>query len=403
MTASTVGGGGSFRVFREALAGYAFSIAGIIAGTIVAFRIEIFSIAPWSVAAYPAVLSARGIIGGLFSGRLSTALHLGIVYPKVLGNTEAFRRLFGAVIALTCGVSIMMSAISTIVGIFVWGTTFVGFASILAVILATMTLGLLVALITVGVSFISFRHGLDPDVFLYPAVSAMSDIFITLSYISVLSLFFSGTLEGRLLVVSLSCVLPLLALLSLARNIGEREYVRTLEESMFTLLIVAAVVNVTGGVLNMISSTITGRNEIYIVFPALLATMGNVGAVVGSTATTKLAVGLLDTSFSGMKNHLKEILSAWTASLVMFVCFSFLSLSVEGGLSTRSFLDLTFLLFAANVISALAIILISYAIAVITFQKGLDPDNFVIPIESALADSITAVALFVAMSLIMGI
>ncbi|NIO37408.1 magnesium transporter MgtE, partial [Candidatus Bathyarchaeota archaeon] len=50
-----------------------------------------------------------------------------------------------------------------------------------------------------------------------------------------------------------------------------------------------------------------------------------------------------------------------------------------------------------------AIILISYAIAVITFQKGLDPDNFVIPIESALADSITAVALFVAMSLIMGI
>ncbi|NIO36833.1 hypothetical protein GTO27_03920, partial [Candidatus Bathyarchaeota archaeon] len=367
-------------MFREALAGYAFSIAGIIAGTIVAFRIEIFSIAPWSVAAYPAVLSARGIIGGLFSGRLSTALHLGIVYPKVLGNTEAFRRLFGAVIALTCGVSIMMSAISTIVGIFVWGTTFVGFASILAVILATMTLGLLVALITVGVSFISFRHGLDPDVFLYPAVSAMSDIFITLSYISVLSLFFSGTLEGRLLVVSLSCVLPLLALLSLARNIGEREYVRTLEESMFTLLIVAAVVNVTGGVLNMISSTITGRNEIYIVFPALLATMGNVGAVVGSTATTKLAVGLLDTSFSGMKNHLKEILSAWTASLVMFVCFSFLSLSVEGGLSTRSFLDLTFLLFAANVISALAIILISYAIAVITFQKGLDPDNFVIPI-----------------------
>jgi len=47
-----------------------------------------------------------------------------------------------------------------------------------------------------------------------------------------------------------------------------------------------------------------------------------------------------------------------------------------------------------------AIVLISYAVSILTFKKGLDPDNFVIPIESSLADSITSIALLVALFLV---
>jgi cation transporter-like permease len=39
-------------------------------------------------------------------------------------------------------------------------------------------------------------------------------------------------------------------------------------------------------------------------------------------------------------------------------------------------------------------------VAILTFQKGLDPDKFVIPIESSLADSITTIALLAALFLI---
>ncbi|RLI21271.1 hypothetical protein DRO45_02540, partial [Candidatus Bathyarchaeota archaeon] len=53
-----------------------------------------------------------------------------------------------------------------------------------------------------------------------------------------------------------------------------------------------------------------------------------------------------------------------------------------------------------NIIAVVARTSISYAVSILTFQKGLDPDNFVIPVESALADSITSIALLVALVLV---
>jgi len=400
MTSSRESIGGTFKIFKEALAAYTFDIFGIIAGTIIFFRLDVFSISPWSVAVYPAILSARGIIGGLFSGRLSTALHLGTIFPRISKNTKDFHMLFNAVITLTFEVSIIMSLFSTLFGSFFWGITPGDFPSILAVILATMTLGLIIALVTISVSFISFKHGLDPDVFLYPAVSAMSDVLITLSYIFVLTLFFSSNPFGQYFVALLGLFLIILAVHSLLRNFREKEFIKTLKESFLTLTFVAITVNITGTVLNRISATITGKSEVYIVYPALMANIGDVGAVVGSTATTKLAIGLLGASFSDMKNHLKEIFCTWSASIIMFILFSFLSLSIHGKLTPQLFLRFTLLLLITNVIAATAIVLISYAVAILTFQKGLDPDNFVIPIESALADSITSIALLTALFLV---
>jgi len=178
--------GGAFKIFREALVGYTFGIGGIVAGTIIASQLDVFSISPWSIAAYPAVLSARGIIGGLFSGRLSTALHLGTVFPRISKNTKDFHMLLNAVVTLTFEVSIIMSIFSMVFGSVFWGITPADFLSIFAVILATMTLGLSIALVTIGVSFFSFKNGLDTDVFLYPAVSAISDVLITLFFFFVL-------------------------------------------------------------------------------------------------------------------------------------------------------------------------------------------------------------------------
>ena len=400
MTASRKSRGGAFKIFKEALAAYAFDILGIIAGTIIFFRLGVFSISPWSIAAYPAVLSARGIIGGLFSGRLSTALHLGTIFPRIFKNTKDFHMLFNAVITLTFEVSVIMSLFSTFFGVFFWGITPADFPNILAVILATMTLGLIIALVTASVSFISFKHGLDPDVFLYPAVSAMSDVLITLSYIFVLTLFFSSNLFGQYFVALLGLFLIILALHSLMRNFREKKFIKTLKESFLTLIFVAIIVNITGTVLNRISAAITGKSGVYIVYPALMANIGDVGAVVGSTATTKLAIGLLAASFSDMRNHLREIFCTWSASIIMFTLFSFLSLGIHGTLTQQLFLRFTLLLLITNVIAATAIVLISYAVAILTFQKGLDPDNFVIPIESVLADSITSIALLAALFLV---
>jgi mgtE-like transporter len=176
---------------------------------------------------------------------------------------------------------------------------------------------------------------------------------------------------------------------------------KTLEESFLVLILVAIVVTLTGSVLSGITVRVqmTGEREVLVVYPALIAIIGGVGAIIGSTATTKLAVGLLDASLSDIRNHMSEILSTWSASIVIFALVSFLSLSLYGKFSFPLFVKFTFVLLITNVTAAIAIVFVSFATAILTFQRGLDPDNFVIPVESVLADGMTSISLLMALFL----
>jgi len=385
--------------FKETSGAYAFGLGGLFAGFMVASQLGVFRLSPWAIALYPAIISAKGVGSGLLSGRLSTGLHLGTVYPRFFGNTKSFYMLIEALIVLTLATSFTICAISLVFGQLFWGITLTHFPAILSVVVATMALGLLLSLITVKVAFISFEKGLDPDVVVYPVMSTVADIFITLCYIAVLNLFFAGAFGQWF--IGLACLVPVfLVLYILSKNLHEVEFTKTIKESMVTMLLVAFMVNVTGTLLNGIGNLVPDREEIYTVYPALIGMIGNVGSVVGSTATTKLALGLLTPSFSSMKRHTKNIFSSWTASIIMFVVLAVLSLTVHGSFSLSPFSSLIFVLLITNILAVAAIVLLSYSISILTFKKGLDPDNFVIPIESSFADSVTSAALLVALILI---
>ena len=386
---------------RQSLVAYAFNLVGVVAGTTIAYYVGLFRLAPWAIVVYPQVVSARGVVGGLFCGRLSTGLHLGTFQPRFFGNTKSFYLLFKAIFMITLETSIAMSLVATLFGGLFFGTAPSEFFNILSVIVATMTLALLVVSpLTMTVSFLSFKHGLDPDIILYPVESTVSDFFITLIYILVLNLFFLFGLAGQSLIILVGLALLVTVAYFLSKSGREPEFIRTIKESLITLVAVAFIVNVTGSTLGKIAEFVGERREIYTVYPALIDTMGDVGAVVGSTATTKLALGTLKSSFSSIRNHAIEVLSAWAASLIMFLTYSILSLTIQGLLTLQNFLRFTALLFNTNILTASAIVLISYASAILTYQRGLDPDNFVIPIESSLADSITTISLLLALRLI---
>lgn len=387
--------------FKESLMALSINVFGILAGTTVAFYLGLFEITPWAIATYPVLLSARGVIGGLLSGRLSTGLHLGTIKPSFLGNTERFYTLIHAMVTLALETSILMSVGAVIFGSFLWSATLTDFVDILSVISATMTLSLIIITpLTVTVSSFSFRRGLDPDVILYPIESTVSDILITLCYFLVLNLFFANNLTGRYLIFLLGLALLFVVVYFLPKNIRKTGFVATVKEAIPTLVLVALVANVTGSMLSKIRETVGDRREVYTVYPALNTTTGDVGAVVGSTATTKLALGTLRSSFSAIRNHSTEIFGVWSASIIMFSVYSILSLCIQGIFTLNTFLRFTSMLFATNLMAISSIIVVSFAVAILTFQKGLDPDNFVIPIESSLADGITTVFLLTALTLI---
>ena len=176
-----------------------------------------------------------------------------------------------------------------------------------------------------------------------------------------------------------------------------KSVLKTVKESLITMVVVAFIVSVTGTILKSISSIVISRKEIYTIYPAVISVVGSVGSVVGSTATTKLSLGLLSPSLSSIKNHSKTIFTSWVASLAVFIVLCVGSLLINGVLLPMTFLSLSSVLILTNLIAVSIIVLLSYVIAILTFMKGLDPDNFVIPIESSFADSITSIALLVAL------
>ncbi len=396
---TTVNSNAFLKTFKETLIGYSFDLGGLFAGFMVASQLGIFQLLPWTIAVYPAIVSAKGVIGGLLSGRLSTALHLGTVYPRFLMNTKSFYKLIEALIVITMATSVGMSLFSLVFGSLFWGITFADFLAILSVVVATMALGLILSFITMKVAFVSFTKGLDPDIVVYPIMSTVADIFITICYIITLNLFFVFGYLGKWVIILIALAHLVLILYLIPRNIHDEGFVKTMRESLVTIIFVSFIVNITGTVLKRISVIVEGRKEIYTVYPALIDTVGDVGSVVGSTATTKLALGLLAPSFSSIRNHATNVLSAWAASIVIFVTLAVLSLTVNGIFTLYAFLGLVSVLLTANAIAVAAIVTVSYAISILAFQRGLDPDNFVIPIESSFADSMTSIALLVALVL----
>lgn len=387
------------KTFKESLLSFSFNIAGLVAGSIFASQTHIFSLSPWIIAVYPAILSARGMIGGIFTGRLSTALHLGMVNPRIFGNTRSFYKLIELVITANLVTSLFISSIAIVLGFFLWRIEVTDSASIILSVIATMALGLTISFFNILVSFLSFRRRLDPDIIVYPIMSTIADIIITGYYVTIINLFFLFNNIGRTLIISIDIVYLILVSFIFLRNLRDREFMGNMREILLTLLIVAFIVNLTGTFLDKISVIVKSRKEIYTVYPALIDAVGDVGSVVGSIATTRLALGLIDPTIPSIRRIKTQIFSSWVASIIIFITLSFLSLLLNGILEVSTFIGLTYILLITNFIAVPIMITISYIISILAFKGGFDPDNFVIPIESSLADNVATIALLLALLL----
>ncbi len=386
----------------QSLLSLSFDIVGLLTGILLVLYLDVLSIseAPWALFLFPGILSVRGAVGGLFSGHLGTKLHLGTINATFTKNTRSFHILFRVVITLTLVSGVAVGTGTWIFGLFLWNATLLDFIQLLTVITATMALSVVfVSPLTMVFSILSFRRGLDPDIIVYPITSPVSDVINTVCYVISLILFFMFGSTGRYLILLLDIIFVTFVVYILVKNFNETKFVEIIKEFLLMLVFVTVIVNITGSLLNRISG-ITNGQKIYSVYPAIIATIGGVGSIIGSTATTKLALGLIKPFFSSIKQHLNEIAGAWLASVVMFIVYGIVSSIMSGAETLGEMTMFMGQLLTTNIVAVFIMVFIAYAVAIFTFRRGWNPDNFVIPIESSLADTITTAAVLVALSLI---
>jgi mgtE-like transporter len=325
-------------------------------------------------------------------------LHLGTIKPKLFGNTDEAYVLFNTVNALTLVSALLMGSLGSLVGVFVTGTPISEFFTILSVIVASMGLSILaISPLTFWVSVASYRKGLDPDVLVYPVISTVADLIITALYLGVLYIVLLAPGVSSVILSTINLIFVAAVLFTVKRIYRNREFVSTVKEFMITLALVTVIVNITGTALNRITKSIGKRPEVFMIYPALIDTVGDVGSIIGSTATTKMALGFMAMEFKAITTHWVEIGSAWIASIIMFVVYTFTSSMVYG---IEKFPSLLSEALTTNLLVVPIIVAISFATAIVTRNRGLDPDNFIIPIETSISDGLTTIGLLIALSIL---
>ncbi len=374
-----------------------FGLGDLLAGGVLAANLEVVRSIPWAVTVYPGMLSARGAVNGVLSGRLSTGLNLGSISPSLRRNTEEFWATISAAFALTLLASSSLTlTLGSSLMLTGWYDSRI-LADLLIVITASMGVSQLIMAPTTSLaSFAFFKLGLDPDYVTYPSMSTVADFTVSAVYVGLLRVFRAGQL-GRMVVLALALGF-VASTVALTFTQGRSEGFRSvLREASMSILGVSLIVTLTGNLLLRVEQRIGEIRSIYLVYPALLTMVGDFGSIVGSVATTRLALGTARAGASILLDVSPEATGAWTAWFVASQAFGLVAAASGGG---GRFFWLAAVLGVSGILSTLAVTAIALIVAILTFRLGLDPDNFVNPIESSLADAVTTASLLLALTLL---
>lgn len=179
--------------------------------------------------------------------------------------------------------------------------------------------------------------------------------------------------------------------------------VRRIVFESYPVLLACAIIGLFAGyMLNAQIEKIKGAPIILLMIPPINGIGGNIGSILGARLASALHMGTAEPKFKGQKVLSGNI----SASVFMSVgIFSFVSLSIFAiaymlgmvFVSSIRFM-LTFLI--ASMMLVPVIVFATIASAFISFTKGFDPDNVVIPIVTSIVDLLGVTCLLIAVKIV---
>ena len=164
------------RIVQEGILSVTLSLVlNMASGSVLSRGIELLVAVPVVLALAPPLGGMAGAVGSMLSARLSTALHLGLVKPRIEKNDVLAENLVAAAtIALVSSLylSLAMYLLSEFAGIGTLGL----FDLTKITLLASMSVSTITITISVLISFLSFQRNLDPSSTTIPVVTSIGDL-----------------------------------------------------------------------------------------------------------------------------------------------------------------------------------------------------------------------------------
>lgn len=370
-------------------------IAGIILGNMT-FFLETF---PGLLIIIPGAIGMRGNIFGSLSSRLNSNLHIGTLSPEFKKSKMLNANIFSSIV-LTLILSLFLAIFAVIIS-FVLNFETISFVDLsLISIFSGMVSCIIMLPITMFISLKSFENGWDPDNITTPLIAACGDLFTLPSLI--LSIIIVYLLNNESLKIAILIILILFTIFAFIYGIlSKGETKKILSQSAPVLFLCSFIGIFAGGFLNNSSATLLKNPTLLTLVPLFSGENGSLLSILSARLSSALHSGIIEPVLKPDKNTLYNFAVICIFGLFIYPFIGILAeissyILGETGIGIISILAI--MLISGFIVISIMIIVIFY-ISSISFRKGLDPDNIVIPISTSFTDLISTV-IMISISLI---
>ena len=384
-------------VLKESLIALSICAVGDLCAGIILGNMEFFlQTYPGLMVIIPGAIGMRGNIFGSFGSRLSTHLHIGTISPE-FKRSDLLDENITASIILTMVLSVLLGVIAKVICM-IFGFESISLYDFVLISFIAGSISTIIMLpITMFISLKSFEGGWDPDNITTPFIAAIGDFFTLPAIIlSVLIVNFIGF--HPIVKMVLFAIIIIITIISLISGYTSDNEVRHIVRQSTPVLFFCSILGtVAGGILNNSISTLLKNQTLLTLVPLFSGESGGLVSILGARLASGLHSGLIDPVLRPKKHTMENFIAIVTLAIIMYPLIGFLAESSTIAFSNIGvgFLNSILISLISGMILIFIMLLVVFYISTISYRRGLDPDNIVIPLSTSLTDSISTLILIV--------
>ncbi|MDR3063145.1 MAG: magnesium transporter [Methanobrevibacter sp.] len=369
-------------------------IAGIILGKMT-FFLETF---PGLLVLIPGAIGMRGNIFGALGSRLGSNLHIGILSPELKKSKILNENIFSSII-LTLILSIFLAILAKAICI-LFNFHSMDLIDFLLISIFTGLISSFIMLpITLIISLKSFEHGWDPDNIVNPLIAALGDVFTLPSII--LSLLILSFFNNSLIKYFIGIILVVLILYVFYKGFKSNASMKKILKQSSPVLLFSSILGVSaGGILNSAVSTLLTNPTLLTLVPLFSGESGSLVSVLGARLSSSLHSGLIEPILKPNKETLRNFAIILVLAILIYpfiglLAEGFSSFYVHVGLGMTKTILISFI---SGISLILIMMLFVFSLSSLSYRRGYDPDNIVIPLSTSVTDLVSnLILLFVSL------
>ncbi|MDD1763247.1 MAG: magnesium transporter [Methanobacteriaceae archaeon] len=378
------------------------AIGDLIAGVILSRMTETLALLPGLLILIPGAIGMRGNIFGALGSRLGSNLHIGILSPELKKSTILYQNIISAMILtfiMSLFLAFMAKGFSMVLGY--ESISLVDFTIIS--VLGGIFSGALLLPATILITIKSYENGWDPDNVTTPLIAASGDLFTLPSILLAVQILL--WIRNGFFEIILFIIFMIIGVLGFVVGIRSGSNLKKIIKHSTPALFLSSILGTTAGtILNSSFSVILSNPSILALVPLFSGESGDLVSILGARLSSGLHIGSIKSSLRPSEGALKNFGIIIILAIIIYPTIGLLAhfASVLLGVKSVGIENMVLISTFAGLLLTPFMLMIGFFISIITYRKGLDPDNVVIPLTTSLTDPVANTFLVIMVISILG-